>query len=134
MKVATKALTTMLIIAMISFSSATASALTPDTKSHQPGGEKKLERVYRHHDRKLELRASVLGMTAAELREELRVKPFDTVIKQHGFKTRQSFYTAVTGKVKDELRRRGWSDQKIDKFLQKRLSRVGKFLPRQTAA
>jgi hypothetical protein len=131
MKIATRALTTMLIIAMLTISTATATAMTGESKPLH-NGDKKLERIYRHHDRKFELRASVLGMTSTELREELRTKPFDTIIKKHGFKNRQSFYTAVSGKVKDELKRRGWSDQKIDKFMQKKLDRLGKFLPQRT--
>ena len=133
MKIATKALMTMLIIAMISLSSATASAMSSESKPVH-NGDKKLERVYKHHDRKFELRASVLGMTSTELREELRTKPFDTIIKKHGFKNRQSFYTAVSGKVKDELKRRGRSDQKIEKILQKKLNRLGKFLPQRSQA
>ena len=134
MKIATKALASLLIVAMLSFSTMTASALTTDSGDTKKTGERKFERVYRHHDRKLELRASVLGMSTEELREQLRTKSFDTVIRQHGFKDKESFHTALVGKVKDELKRRGWSDQKIDKFLQKRLERLSKMLPTKSRA
>ena len=133
MKIATKALASLLIIAMLSLSTMTASAMAPDASTKQRG-ERKLERVYRHYDRNLELRASVLGMTTDELRVALEQKPFDTLLHQHGFRDRQSFHVALTGKVKDELHRRGWSDQKIEKYLQKRLQRLGKFLPQKHSA
>jgi len=127
MKIATKALATLLIVAMLSLSTMTASAMTNESDTKQRG-DRKLERIYKHHDRKMDLRASVLGMSGPELREKLRDKSFDTIIRQHGFKDRTSYHTAVIGKVKDELKRRGWSDQKIEKFLQKRIDRLGKLL------
>jgi microsomal dipeptidase-like Zn-dependent dipeptidase len=122
-----------LIVAMLSLSTMTASAMAPDAPTKQRG-ERKLERVYRHYDRNLELRASVLGMTSDELRQAMERKSFDTLLHQHGFKDRQSFHVALTGKVKDELRHRGWSDQKIEKYLQKRLQRLGKLLPQKRPA
>ena len=133
MKIATKALVSLLIVAMLSLSTMTASAMAPDVDTRQRG-ERKLERVYRHYDRNLELRASVLGMTADELRQALDRKPFDTLLRQRGFRDRQSFHVALAGKVKDELRKRGWSDQKIEKYLQKRLERLGKLLPTKRTA
>jgi len=98
----------------------------PQEEKTAQRGEKKLERVYRRHDRKMELRASVLGVSADQLREELKNRTFDGVIKQHGFKDRQSFHTALIGKLKDELKHRGWSDQKISKLLEKRIARLQK--------
>jgi hypothetical protein len=107
--------------------------MAPDSSTKQRG-ERKLERVYRHYDRNLELRASVLGMTSEELRKALEVKTFDTLIHQRGFKDRQSFHVALTGKVKDELHKRGWSDQKINKFLQKRMQRLGRLMPNKSVS
>lgn len=133
MKVATNALASLLIIAMLTLSTVTAGAVPAESDTRQRG-ERKLERIYKHHDRKLELRASVLGMSTDELRTELRAKPFDTIIRQHGFKSREAFHTAVIGKAKDELKRRGWSDQKIERVLQKRFDRLGKLFPNRTRA
>jgi hypothetical protein len=125
MKIATKTLATVMLIVMLTISTTSmALAVAPTEAKPAQRGEKKLEWIYRHHDRKMELRASVLGITADQLHEELKVRDFDGVIKQHGFKDRQSFHTALVGKLKDELRHRGWSDQKIDKLLQKKLDKV----------
>lgn len=121
MKIATKALATLLIVTVLTISiHGSAGAMSPETTKK----EDKLERLQQHHDRKLELRASVLGISADELKEELKEKNFDQVIKKRGFKDRDAFYTAFAGKVKEELMRRGWSEQKIDDAIQKRAERL----------
>lgn len=124
MKIATKTLATVMLIVMLTVSSTSMALAAPTEDKTAQRGEKRLERIYRHHDRKMELRASVLGISADQLREELKVRDFDGVIKQHGFKDRQSFHTAMVGKLKDELRHRGWNDQKIDRLLQKKLEKI----------
>lgn len=124
-KVATNTLATLVIVGMISLTAMNVSAL-----QHKSGGPidkqqlRRLERVYQYHDRKHELRASVLGINAEELRAQLKEKSLDAIVKKHGFKNRLSFYTAVTGKLKDELRRRGWSERKIEEYVQKRVARL----------
>jgi broad-specificity NMP kinase len=130
-KVATNTLATLVLIGIMSLSSVNVSSLTKGAASVDKQQLKRLERVYQHHDRKHELRASVLGISAEELREQLKVKPLDTIVKKHGFKNKLSFYTAVTGKLKDELRRRGWSERKIEEHVQKRLARLSNTLPKQ---
>lgn len=122
MKVTTKALATVLIVAMLTVTSVSGvSAMgSPSAKRE----DKKLAKLIKHHDRKMELRASVLGMTADELKDELKTKPFEQIVKRHGFRTMADFQVAITGKTKDELRRRGWSDQKIEEFISKRLDRL----------
>jgi broad-specificity NMP kinase len=132
-KVATNTLATLVLVGMMSLGSMNVSALTQKSATSYKQQLKKLERVYQHHDRKHELRASVLGISADELREQLKAKPLDVIVKKHGFKNRLSFYTAVTGKLKDELRRRGWSERKIEEHVQKRLARLSSPLPGQLA-
>lgn len=129
-KVATNTLATLVLISVMSLSSMNVSALTNRVASQDKQQFKRLERVYQHHDRKHELRASVLGISAEELREQLKVKPLDAIVKKHGFKNKQSFYTAVTGKLKDELRRRGWNERKLEEHMQKRLARLSNSLPK----
>lgn len=126
MKIATKTLATVMLVVMLTISTTSMAFAAPAEEKTAQRNEKKLERIYRHHDRKMELRASVLGMSADQLREELKTRSFDAIIKQHGFKDRQSFHTALIGKLKDELRHRGWSDQKIDKLLQKKIDKLSK--------
>ncbi len=123
-KIATNTLATLVLIGVMSLATITVSAL-PSSKDIELSPKlKKLERIYQHHDRKHELRASVLGISPEELRAQLKAKSLDTIVKKYGFKNRLSFYTAVTGKLKYELHRRGWSERKIETFAQKRLARL----------
>lgn len=129
-KVATNTLATLVLISVMSLSSINVSALSHRNVLQDKQQLKRLERVYQHHDRKHELRASVLGISAEELREQLKQKPLDTIVKKHGFKNKLMFYTAVTGKLKDELRKRGWSERKLEEQVQKRLARLSNSLPK----
>lgn len=122
-KVTSNTLATLVLIGMISLSSINVSALA-NNKAESGAHLKRLERVYQHHDRKHELRASVLGISAEELRAQLKEKNLGRIVKKHGFKNELSFYTAVTGKLKDELRRRGWSERKLEEHVQKRIARL----------
>ena len=132
-KVATNTLATLVLVGMMSLGSMNVSALATKSTVSYKQQLKRLERVYQHHDRKHELRASVLGISAEELREQLKAKPLEVIVKKHGFKNRLAFYTAVTGKLKDELRRRGWSERKIEEHIQKRLARLSSPLSGQLA-
>ncbi|TAH32113.1 hypothetical protein EYC58_05580 [Candidatus Saccharibacteria bacterium] len=123
MKIATKTLASILLIAMLSLSAVNLAGAVSDS-SISRSNERKLERIYKRHDRKLELRASVLGMSVDQLKEQLKVKSFDTILKHHGFKNKEAFNTALTGKLKEELKKRGWSDERIDTLMQKRLERI----------
>ncbi len=123
-KIATNTLATLVLIGVMSLSTVNVSALPTSKQQELAPKIKKLERIYQHHDRKHELRASVLGITSEELRSQLKAKSLDTIVKKHGFKNRLSFYNAVTGKLKNELHRRGWSERKIEAFAQKRLARL----------
>lgn len=129
-KVATNTLATLVLISVMSLSSINVSAIASRSTSEDKQHLKRLERIYQHHDRKHELRASVLGISAEEFREQLKVKPLDTIVKKHGFKNKLSFYTAVTGKLKYELRSRGWSERKLEEHIQKRLARLSNPLPK----
>lgn len=123
-KITTNTLATLVLVGMMSLSTMDVSAVSRDKQVTDNQLLRRLERVYQHHDRKHELRASVLGISSEELRTQLKARPLDTIIKKHGFKNKLSFYTAVTGKLKDELRRRGWSERKIEEYVQKRLARL----------
>lgn len=122
MKLATKTLASLLIVTLLTVSSTTIVAATTTTRQR----ESRLEKVTQRHDRKLELRAAVLGVQPQVLKDELRYSSIDVVAKKHGFKTRSDFNTAVVGKIKDELKNRGWSNEKIQKVVDKRLNRIEK--------
>jgi len=80
-------------------------------------GERHLERVLRRHDRKGELRANIFGISPLEFRELQRRYTFDEMIKLYGFKSQSEFRLALLGKLRAELLQRGWSRQKIDRYV-----------------
>jgi hypothetical protein len=121
MKIATKALTTLLIVTIMTAGMTGGASALSRSEAH---GGARLERLHQHHDRKLELRASILGMNTDELRNELKERSFDKVLKKHGFKSREAFHKAMVGKLKDELMRRGWSEKKIEQYVKKRVHRM----------
>lgn len=121
MKIATKTLVSLLIITALTISS---SSFASATSGNGMRRESRIERITRKHDRKLELTADILGISSEQLKEELKVSSFDQVLKKHGFKTREDFRTALSGKIKDELKKRGWSDEKIQKVVDHRLARM----------
>lgn len=121
MKIATKTLVSLLIITALTISSSSFASATSGSGMRR---ESRIERITRKHDRKLELTADILGIANEQLKEELKVSSFDQVLKKHGFKTREDFRTALSGKIKDELKKRGWSDEKIQKTVDHRLARL----------
>ncbi|HET6622417.1 MAG TPA: hypothetical protein VFG56_00590, partial [Candidatus Saccharimonadales bacterium] len=77
MKLTTKALASLLIMAALTVSSsAGVSAVGPNSPTDRRQ-DKRFAKLVRRHDRKMELRASVLGMTGDELKEQLRVVPMN---------------------------------------------------------
>jgi hypothetical protein len=119
MKIGTKALVTLFAVTV----PAVGNAFTGSRSVKTSRAEKKLERLHRHHDRKMELRAGVLGISPDALRHDLKTKTFDQILREHGFSSRRNYHMAVLGKLKEELQRRGWDDQKIQHFVKKRFER-----------
>lgn len=126
MKIGTKAMLTLLVITMLALSSTTAMALGPEGNYANRG--RKLEKLQRHHDRKLELRASILGMSANQLRDELHKKSFSQILKEKGFKDIDAFHKALEGKLRIELKKRGLTEAKINRFLEKRQQKVERYI------
>ena len=122
-KITSNTLATLMLIGVISLTSVNVSALSA-VKTEQKLHLKRLERVYQRHDRKHELRASVLGISPEELRAQLKERTLSNIVKKYGFKSELNFYTAVTGKLKSELKRRGWSERRLEEYVQKRLARL----------
>lgn len=122
MKIATKTLATLLIVTALSLSIYGGPVAATPVQFDR--ADERLEKLHKHHDRKFELWASVLNMQPDELREELKAKTLDQIIKKRGFKNREAFNTALVGKMKEELFRRGWSEHKIEALIQKRADRL----------
>lgn len=127
MSIATKTLATLMMVAMISIAnvggvSASSQNRSPETTENKHA--KQLDRLYRKHDKKMELRASVLGMSPEELKAEVKQRPFAAIRKKAGFKTDEAFHTAVIGKLKQELHSRGWSENDIYSYISKKVTKI----------
>ena len=83
--------------------------------------DKHLERLLKRHDRKGELRASILGISAQQFRDELRRRSFEEMIRLRGFKGKAEFMLALRGRLRDELHHRGWSSQRINEYVDQKI-------------
>lgn len=87
--------------------------------------ETQFDRILQRHDRKGELRAEVLGIDQATFREIHKKMPFSELVRRSGFASERAFRLALLGKLKSELRQRGWTAQRIDRYVIARSSRLG---------
>lgn len=117
MKLSTKSLSSALVAALVNSTSG---------KNHiaSQRHERRYERVLEKHDRKGELRASVLGLDELEFRKQGRRYPLSRIVSLYGFENERAFYRAVVGKIREELRIRGWTPQRIAYFEMTRLQRI----------
>lgn len=122
MKLPTKTLVTVLIVTALSMQVLPVAAASDSNISQRM--RRQVERVQQHHDRKFELRAATLSMSPDELRDELKHKPLERILKERGFKKQQHFYVALQGKIREELHKRGLSDEYIKHHLLKRQQRA----------
>lgn len=115
MKLSTKALASSLIAAAIN-------ALPGRKRPVAQREAARYERILQKHDRKGELRASVLGVTPQEFKRLQKAHSLGEIVHQFGFQDEQSFYIAVVGRIKAELRQRGWNNQRLYRFEQQHLT------------
>lgn len=120
MRMSTKTLTSLLLVTAVAAAVPGISKI-PGTKRR----ESQFDRILQRHDRKGELRAEVLGMNSLEFRDMQKRVPFKEIIHRSGFKNDRAFRLALFGKLKTELRQRGWSPQRIDHFVTARSGRLG---------
>jgi AraC-like DNA-binding protein len=86
--------------------------------------EQRYVKVLQKHDRKGELRASVLGIDPLDFRKRERKNSLKEIVAKCGFLDERAFYRAIIGKIREELRRRGWTPQRIEAFEASRLRRM----------
>ena len=121
MRMSTKTLTSLLIVTGVAAAVPGLSQL-PGTRNRSGS---KFDRILQRHDRKGELRAEVLGIDPLELRDMQKRMEFKDIIRKYGFKNDRAFRLALFGKLKHELRHRGWSSQRIERYVAVRSSRIG---------
>lgn len=124
MRISTKTVASLLLVTAVAVA-------VPGVSSKIPPGRKRLkyesrfDRLLHRHDRKGELRADVLGLDVRTFRELQKQYPFEQIAKQRGFKNAKLFRIALFGKLKSELRARGWSVRRIEDFVMTRSARLG---------
>lgn len=121
MRMSTKTLASMLLVTAVGVAMPGISRL-PSRKRRQ---ESQFDRIIQHHDRKGELRAEVLGLDPFVFRDLQHQHSFQEIAKQRGFVTTRDFRIALFGKLKDELHKRGWTDNRIKHYMMIRSGRLG---------
>lgn len=119
MKLSTKTVASLLVVATVAAAVPGLSQLTVPKKRRESQFDKLLSR----HDRKGEIRAELLGMTPLEFRQLSRKKSFDQIIKLSGMSSKRVFRMALVGYLRNELRQRGWTTRRIDSYVTMRAMR-----------
>lgn len=120
MKLTTKTVATLLVAASIAAAVPGLSQISIPKKRRESQFDKLLHR----HDRKGEIRAELLGMSAYQFRQEMRSKTLEQLITASGIGSKRAFRLALVGMLRDELLQRGWSRTRIDRYVAVRAVRM----------
>ncbi|HEU5121908.1 MAG TPA: hypothetical protein VFT59_03600 [Candidatus Saccharimonadales bacterium] len=121
MRISTKTLASLLLVTAVAVA-VPGIGKVPGIKRRQ---ESQFDRLLQRHDRKGELRAELLGVDPLTFRDMQKKMSFDEIIRRHGFQDSRAFRLALLGKLKNELRARGWTTRKIDHYMLSRRHRIG---------
>ncbi|HSW77604.1 MAG TPA: hypothetical protein VLG36_02300 [Candidatus Chromulinivoraceae bacterium] len=121
MRISTKTLASLLLVTAVAVA-APGIGKRPGVRRRQ---ESQFDRLLQRHDRKAELRAEVLGIAPYKLKEMQKKMAFEEITRQSGFTSVRGFRFALLGKLKDELHHRGWTPQRIERYVVARSSRLG---------
>lgn len=117
LRIATKTLTSLLVVTAVA---------TRLPRRHGGASHKsQFDRLLQRHDRKAELRAEVLGTDPLTFRSLQKKYPVEQLVRLFGFQDVRAYRLALHGKIKAELRARGWSSHRIEQFVISRSPRLG---------
>lgn len=120
MKLSTKTVASLLVASTVAAAVPGLSQI-PISKKRR---ESQFDRLLQRHDRKGELRAEILGISAYEFRKLQRTMTLDQIIHAHGIDSKRAFRMALVGMFRDELLQRGWTRTRIDTYVMRRAIRV----------
>lgn len=120
MRISTKTLATLLVVTAVAAAVPGISRIPGSKRRH----ESQFDRLLQHHDRKGELRSSVLGLEPIEFRSLQSRMSFDEIARSKGFATQRAFRIALMGKIKEELHLRGWKSGRIEEYMSTRSGRM----------
>lgn len=116
-KLSTKTIATLTVV------TAAAAAIPGLSRAALNSSESQFDKLLQRHDRKGEMRAEILNMTAHEFKKQMRRYTFDEIISKAGM-TKRTFRFALLGTLRNELRQRGWTTAKIDEYIRLRSGRM----------
>ena len=120
MRISTKTLASLLLVTVVATAVPGISQI-PKGKRRQGS---QFDRLLQRHDRKGEIRAEILGISPLVFRDLQKQMPFVDIARRYGFSSVRSFRLALLGKLKNELHNRGWTKQRIERFVVDRSGRV----------
>lgn len=85
--------------------------------------ESRFDKMMAKHDRKGEIRAEILNISAPELRRSLKDYSFDEITKKAGM-TKRTFRLALLAYFRNELKARGWTSSRIDRYVFRQAART----------
>lgn len=122
MRISTKTVASLWLVTAVA-------AAMPGISSKMPGVKRRhmsqFDRLLQRHDRKGEIRAEILGLNPLAFRDMQKKMSFDEIIKRHGFANARAFRLALLGRLRNELRYRGWTNRKIENYMVSRRDRIG---------
>jgi len=119
MKLPTKTVASLLVVTAVAATVPGFSQVSITKRRHR---ESQFDKLLQRHDRKGELRAEILGMKPHEFKKLLKQKSFDDIIGAAGL-TKRVFRLALLGRLRNELRQRGWSARRISTYVMSRSNR-----------
>lgn len=121
MRIPTKTVATLLLVTAVA-SAVPGMSRLPRSKRRQ---ESQFDRLLQRHDRKGELRAEILGLDPLVFRDMQKRMSFEEIARRRGFVGEKAFRLALLGKLKEELHHRGWTSQRIERYMIARSGRMG---------
>lgn len=120
MKLSTKTVASLLV------TTAVAAAVPGIGRVTRPGKnyESQFDKILQKHDRKGHIRAEVLGISVNEFKEKSKKMTQEQVVTSCGFTSKRSFRLALLGRLRNELRTRGWTSHQIDSYIASRAMRM----------
>ena len=120
MKLSTKTVASLLVVTAVAAAVPGLSQVAIPKKRRESLFDKLLSR----HDRKGELRAEILGISAHEFKQAMKTQTFEQVIQSAGLYSKRDFRLALMGRLRNELLQRGWSRSRIDAYVMMRAPRM----------
>ncbi len=120
MKLSTKTIASLLVVTAAAAAMPGLSQIAIPKKRR----ESQFDKLLATHDRKGELRAEILGISAYEFKQMSKKMTFEQIIQECGLYNKRDFRVALLGYLRNQLLARGWSRARIDAYIVMRAPRL----------